>query len=98
MPNYVFNGDVTLRKAVLDPQGKAVHNAARTLGYTSIAEIRIGKHIEITCSAENETDERKTVEELAGRLLANPVTEDFRVELRRDHVDAHRSAAPSREV
>lgn len=72
---------VTLKKGVLDPQGKAIHHAADSIGYKSIADIRQGKYFElvISDSADSETA-RTEVERLASEVLANPVIEDYRVE------------------
>lgn len=69
---------VTLRKSILDPQGKAVRHGAHSLGYTAIDDIRIGKFIEMKIDAPSETEARRVTEEICRKLLANPVMEDFR--------------------
>jgi phosphoribosylformylglycinamidine synthase len=73
---------VTLKPSVLDPQGKAVHHSVESLGYTNINDIRQGKFFEIALdeSAEVETV-RSEIERIAGDVLANPVIEDYRVEI-----------------
>jgi phosphoribosylformylglycinamidine synthase len=73
---------VTLKPSVLDPQGKAIHHSVGSLGYTNINDIRQGKFFEIaldeTVAAE---DARLEVERIASDVLANPVIEDYRVEI-----------------
>ena len=70
---------VTLKPDVLDPQGKAIQRAARSLGYDGIQGIRQGKLFEIDLDARDEEQARVLVTELASKLLANPVIESFRV-------------------
>ena len=73
---------VTLKPSVLDPQGKAIHHSVESLGFKQIADIRQGKYFEIAI-AENATEEeaRETAEKIAKNVLANPVIEDYRVEI-----------------
>ena len=73
---------VTLKPGVLDPQGKAIHHSAELMGYKSIADIRQGKYFEIAIDpSADESDARRSVEKIAGDVLANPVIEDYRVEI-----------------
>ena len=73
---------VTLKPSVLDPQGKAIHHAVETIGYRGIADVRQGKYFEITLDQGLSADEaRAAVERMAKDVLANPVIEDYRVEL-----------------
>jgi phosphoribosylformylglycinamidine synthase PurS subunit len=73
---------VTLKPSVLDPQGKAIHHAVETIGYRGIADVRQGKYFEVTLDAALSTEEaRAAVERMAHDVLANPVIEDYRVEL-----------------
>jgi phosphoribosylformylglycinamidine synthase PurS subunit len=72
---------VTLKPSVLDPQGKAIHHSVETLGYRNIADIRQGKYFEITFDAADASDAKIIAEKLAKDVLANPVIEDFRVEI-----------------
>jgi phosphoribosylformylglycinamidine synthase subunit PurS len=73
---------VTLKRGVLDPQGKAIHHAAGTLGYASIAGVRQGKYFELELSSDlSEADARAEVERIARDMLSNPVIEDYRVEI-----------------
>lgn len=73
---------VTLKPGVLDPQGKAIQHSAESLGYTHIADLRQGKYFEIALADDTDT---ATAQHLAARLadqmLANPVIEDYRVEI-----------------
>ena len=69
--------NVTLRRSILDPQGKAVHHALESLGMKSVEEVRIGKYIELTVNSKNKEDAEKLVKEACEKLLANPVMEDF---------------------
>ena len=70
---------VNLKRDVLDPQGKAVHHSLQDLGYEEVADVRIGRYLEIELKGEP-AEAQARLEEMCRRLLANPVTEDFRVE------------------
>ncbi len=73
---------VTLKPSVLDPQGKAIHHAVETIGYHGIKDVRQGKYFEVTVDASLTADEaRVEIERLARDVLANPIIEDYRVEL-----------------
>ena len=66
--------DVMLKPEILDPQGQAVVNALPRLGVGDVRSVRIGKRIEIEFAGEPDLDRAR---EIADRLLANPVIEDF---------------------
>lgn len=68
---------VSLKPGVLDPQGRAVHHALEGLGFDGVADVRIGRTIELDV-AEDTGDER--LAEMCERLLANPVIENYRIE------------------
>jgi phosphoribosylformylglycinamidine synthase subunit PurS len=72
---------VMLRPAVLDPQGKAIGNALAALGFTAIGEVRQGKLIELELAETDPTRARQQVEAMCKQLLANPVTEDYAIEI-----------------
>ncbi|MCY7346625.1 MAG: phosphoribosylformylglycinamidine synthase subunit PurS [Pyrinomonadaceae bacterium] len=73
---------VTLKPGVLDPQGKAIHHSVELLGFENIRDLRQGKYFEIAFDAElPEADARQAAENIAGNVLANPVIEDYRVEI-----------------
>jgi phosphoribosylformylglycinamidine synthase len=73
---------VTLKSTVLDPQGQTVRSALNGLGHSAIAEVRQGKYFEIAL-AEGLTagQARAEIETIAHDVLANPVIEDYRVEI-----------------
>ncbi len=70
---------VALKPGLLDPQGKAVEGALPAMGWTDVSHVRVGKHIELTVEAASEQDARARVEEIAERVLSNPVIEEFRI-------------------
>ncbi len=73
---------VTLKPSVLDPQGKAIHHSVELLGFEKIQDVRQGKYFEIALNSDlSEADARQTAEDIAKNVLANPVIEDYRVEL-----------------
>jgi phosphoribosylformylglycinamidine synthase PurS subunit len=72
---------VTLKKAVLDPQGKAVQGALAKLGYPEARDVRVGRTIEITLEAKSKEEAARRVDEMCRRLLANTVIEEYRVEI-----------------
>jgi phosphoribosylformylglycinamidine synthase subunit PurS len=73
---------VTLKDGVLDPQGKAIHHAASTIGYPGIADIRQGKYFEIALDSSVEAQQAHAeIERLAHDVLSNPVIEDYEIEL-----------------
>ncbi len=73
---------VTLKPSVLDPQGKAIQHSLGLLGYEQISEVRQGKFFEITLNGETTAEQAKeSMEKIARDVLANPVIEDYRVEI-----------------
>jgi phosphoribosylformylglycinamidine synthase len=73
---------VTLKRGVLDPQGSAVARGLRSLGYAEVDDVRLGKFIEVALREGSSPDaERRRLEEMCRKLLANTVIEDFRIEL-----------------
>jgi phosphoribosylformylglycinamidine synthase subunit PurS len=73
---------VTLKPSVLDPQGKAIHHSVESLGFENIGDIRQGKYFEIVMdAAATEASARESAERIAKDILANPVIEDYRVEI-----------------
>ena len=71
---------VTLKPSVLDPQGQAIQRACAALGYAQVRGVRQGKLFEIELDERDPVRARRLLEELADKLLANPVIENFRVE------------------
>jgi phosphoribosylformylglycinamidine synthase len=72
---------VTLKKSVFDPQGKTIHDALGSLGYGQVRDVRQGKFFEVSLDSPSPEEAKATVEELARRVLANPVIESCRVEI-----------------
>jgi len=75
---HPFEVLVSLKPGLLDPQGKAVEGALPALGWTNVSGVRVGTHIQLRVEAETEAAAREQVEEMARRLLSNPVIQDFR--------------------
>ena len=69
---------VNLKKAILDPQGKAIANALKSMGFDEVEDARQGKVIEIMLNGKS--DEAR-LKDMCDRLLANPVIEDYRIEM-----------------
>lgn len=76
---YGFEVAVSLKPGLADPQGQAVQGALAALGWTGVSGVRVGKHVWLEVEASDEAAARAEVEEMARRLLSNPVIEDFRV-------------------
>jgi phosphoribosylformylglycinamidine synthase len=72
---------ITLRPSILDPQGKAVLHALGTLGAAGVADVRMGKYVELRLTAGTAEEARATTEFVCTRLLANPVMEDYSYEV-----------------
>jgi len=69
---------VTLKRGVLDPQGKAVRGALSNLGFNQVKNVRVGKVIDVDLNGvEDEAQARALIEDMCRKLLANPVIEDF---------------------
>ncbi len=78
---YKANVNVTLRKSILDPKGKAAHHALHNLGLKSVESVRIGKFIELDINADSEEEAKKIADSACTQLLANEVMEDFEIEI-----------------
>lgn len=72
---------VTLKDGVLDPQGKAIGNALRGLGFDGVGEVRQGKLIELDLEDTDPDEARRRVEEMCRTLLANPVIESYAIDM-----------------
>jgi phosphoribosylformylglycinamidine synthase PurS subunit len=82
MPGLSMKAKITItpKKAVLDPQGKAVQNALEHMGYTGVGDVHVGRYLEIEVEGEREAVE-KQIDEACHKLLSNPVIEEYRFEL-----------------
>lgn len=74
-----FTVVVSLKEGLLDPQGKAVLDALPTMGWDNVEEVRVGKHVRLVIDSDDLEGARAQAEEIARRLLANPVIEDVHV-------------------
>ena len=72
---------ITLKRGVLDPQGKTVGKALNGMGYDGVSEVRVGKFMEIELSAPSREEAEAQLRDMCEKLLANTVIEDFRCEL-----------------
>lgn len=72
---------VTFKKSILDPQGNTVHKALKSLGYQDVEDVRIGKHIEVTLESDSKRKAEEQLKEMCDKLLANPVIEDYIIEV-----------------
>jgi len=82
--NFRVEIDVMPQKALLDPQGKAVHHGLEGLGLTNIDSVRIGKHITLHMTADSKEAAAKETEEACKKLLVNPVMEHYEYEVFED--------------
>ena len=73
---------ITLKKDVLDPQGKVVSQTIKNMGYNNVASVRQGKYFEIEVDENNKDKAKKKVQEICEKLLANLVIEDFVVDFK----------------
>lgn len=76
---YKATVNVTLRKSILDPKGKAAHHALHNLGMKEIDGVRIGKLIEMNINADSREKAKAIAEDACVQLLANEVMEDFEI-------------------
>ena len=71
---------ITLKKTIMDAQGQTVQNALHHLGYNEVESLRIGKFLEIELDG-SDPNIKQRVEEMCVKLLANPIIEEYRVEM-----------------
>ncbi len=81
MTEYRIEVRVTPRRGILDPQGNAVAGALGSLGFHGVKEVHVGRLIVFSLAAANEAEARERSEAMCRQLLANPVTEDFSVQV-----------------
>ena len=70
---------ITLKKDVLDPQGKVIHQALDGMGFNNVNEVRQGKYFEIDVKENDPQKAKKVVEDMCKKLLANLVIENYKV-------------------
>jgi len=69
------------RASLLDPQGQAVSHALHALGFAEVGDVRVGKHLVLRVDAPSRDDAAARARAMCDRLLANPVTEDFQLQV-----------------
>ena len=74
-----FSITVTLKKDVLDPQGKVVQNTLINMGMNNLKSIRQGKYFQIEVDEEDQTTAEKKVDEMCKKLLVNSIIEDYKI-------------------
>ncbi len=74
-----FSVTVTLKKDVLDPQGKVVQNTIKNLGIQNLTNVRQGKYFEIELNEDNEVLGKEIVEKMCQKLLVNFIIEDYKI-------------------
>jgi phosphoribosylformylglycinamidine synthase subunit PurS len=81
LTSYEVRVEVGHRPGILDPQGGVIERALPALGYGNVSHVRVGKSIRLVVEAADEAAARAEVEEMCRRLLANPVIEDYAIEI-----------------
>ncbi|HPQ09073.1 MAG TPA: phosphoribosylformylglycinamidine synthase subunit PurS [Bacteroidia bacterium] len=81
MPEFIAEIDVMPHKALLDPQGKAVLMGLSNLSITSVNDVRVGKHIQLNITANNEKEAYQIAETACKNLLHNPIIETYQINI-----------------
>ncbi len=76
-----ISATITLKKDVLDPQGKVVNQTLKNMGYNNVVSVRQGKYFEIELNESSKENAKKIVEEISNKLLANVVIEDYKIKI-----------------
>lgn len=79
MTQYRIAVHIVPRRGILDPQGKTVADALHTLGFGSVRDVHVGRHIVVDLEARDQKSAEQSTRDMCERLLANPVTEDFEI-------------------
>lgn len=79
--SYRVHVRVTPRDGLLDPQGQAVEHALAALGFGEVTSVRVGRAIELEIDAGSPADAEARARQMCDKLLANPVTEDYDLEV-----------------
>ena len=77
-----ISATVTLKKDVLDPQGKVVGQTLKNMGYSNIVSVRQGKYFEIELNETDKNKAKKIIEEISKKLLTNIIIEDYKINLK----------------
>jgi phosphoribosylformylglycinamidine synthase len=79
MNRYRVAVHITPRRGILDPQGRTVAGALHTLGFETVRDVHIGRHIVVEIDAADREAAERSTREMCDKLLANPVTEDYEI-------------------
>jgi phosphoribosylformylglycinamidine synthase len=89
---FSFEVLVTLKPGLADPQGRAVEASLPALGFSNVSDVHVGRHVRLDVDASTEAEARGQVDDIARRLLSNPVIEDYRV------LETSRSSVPAEDA
>lgn len=81
MKKYSAKIYITLREGILDVQGKTVEHALHSISFDTLSDLKIGKFIRLKVEAENIDAARKLIDEACKQLIANPIIEDYQIDL-----------------
>ncbi|MFW6200993.1 MAG: phosphoribosylformylglycinamidine synthase subunit PurS [Gemmatimonadota bacterium] len=81
MNQYDIEVLITPREGLLDPEGHAVQNALRSLEFDDVSDVQVGRVVRLRVAAETPDAAHDRVDEMCRQLLANPVTEDYQIEM-----------------
>lgn len=81
MPTFKAKVSVSLKKQVLDPQGKTIEHALADLGFQGVESVRYGKFLELELKGNDEEKAAEELDAICKKLLANPVIEDYRFDI-----------------
>lgn len=81
MKKYSAKIYITLRDGILDVQGKTVEHALHSISFDTLSDLKIGKFIRLKAEAENIDAARKLIDEACKQLIANPIIEDYQIDL-----------------
>jgi phosphoribosylformylglycinamidine synthase len=76
---FLIEVRITPRAGLLDPEGKAIEGALRSLEFDEVEDVRVGKLLRLRLLADSADDARTAADEMCRRLLANPVTEEYEI-------------------
>ncbi len=79
--NFKATVKITLRKGILDVQGKAVENGLHSIEFKDISDVRIGRFVELNVTAADEKAAHDMVSDACKKLIANPIIEDFEIQI-----------------
>ena len=84
MKSYTAEVRITPRAGLLDPEGKAVQSALRSLDFEQVEDVRVGRLVRMRLNAASEQAAQESADAMCRKLLANPVTEDYEIVLLQD--------------